>query len=196
MKKLFGLIGVVGCAVAAVSTPALARDDWNFYVGGDYQYLSPSWKTAAAKQVLPKNLANGIDAHVGVGFLSNYAVELGYMQSSANRDVIISGTPVSTKAQIGGPTLDFLGYLPFGRTGIYGIGTVGISDLEGKAKIDIGTGPVSTSKTEFGYRGGVGIEWRPIPRFGVRALVRYQSADFDDVAKHAIVANVGLNIYL
>ena len=53
----------------------------------------------------------------------------------------------------------------------------------------------SGGQSDFGFRGGLGIEERIGEQFGVRALARYQSGGFGGVTNHSILGTVGFNVY-
>lgn len=89
-------------------------------------------------------------------------------------------------------TLDGLGYLPLGDSESFDlIGTAGISRI--KAKLSIPAASYTDDDTEFGFRVGAGVQYNITETWNARTLVRYQSADFDDIAKNAVVWTAGVN---
>ncbi|HEY8947978.1 MAG TPA: outer membrane beta-barrel protein, partial [Rhizomicrobium sp.] len=107
---------IAALALACFSSSADARgngNNWLFYVGGDYQYTKPSWE-APFDKVLANSLDNGIDIHVGARWNGYFAAELGYTQSTGDRDIYgpppaagVKGPLVAkTDVTISGPTLD------------------------------------------------------------------------------------------
>lgn len=189
-------LAAFACIAAMLASPAaMAQDDaWHTYVGGGYQSLSPSYKSLGSA-LLPGSLSQGLDVHVGERFGTYYAAEVGYMSSEDSRNFTVLTLPYTSKVTVSGPTLDAYGFLPLWHSAFSLVGTAGVSYLDGKAKISGPMGSVSAGKSEFGYRAGGGIEWRPVEHFGVAVLGRYQSADFSGVANHAFVGSVGFNVY-
>lgn len=195
-------------AVAAsvfVLGAAQAKDTWYTYVGADYQHASLSYKTAN-EGYLPSSLSQGANFHIGERFTDYYAVELGYAGGSDRVDGRLAATSTDPatnytgKIDVHGPTLDLYGYMPLFKSKLSVFATGGVSYLTGKATIEVGSlngQPFSfeSSKSEFGYRVGGGVEWRFIEEFSIRATARYQSADFGGLMNNAIVGQIGVNFY-
>ena len=185
---------VLGTFGAITSASAQDTDAWQTYIGGDYQYLSLSYK-GAGSSVLPDSLSQGINIHVGERFGTYYAAEIGYMSSDASKNFTLLKVPYTSKATVSGPTLDAYAFLPLWHGPVSLVGTAGVSYLDGKAEITGPSGSIDSGKSEFGYRAGGGVEWRPTQNFGLRVIARYQSADFNGVANHAFVGSLGFNFY-
>ena len=196
MRKTL-LVGAAALGLLAMPAAALDTSSWSTYIGGDYQYVLPSYKSGLG--VAMPLLSDGFNFHIGERLGPYYAVELGYMSGVGEKNgaVMVSGvsTPFTTHVSVAGPTLDLYGYLPLFHSPVSLFGTIGGSYLDGSAKVTIGTVETNASKSEIGYRVGGGIEWRPSNIFGIRGSVRYQSADFDGLASNAIITGIDFNFY-
>lgn len=146
---------------------------------------------------------NGLNVHVGNRFHNNFGVELGYFRTKEESKSIAVGTtvgpgtvaaaPFRTKVKTQGIALDGLGYLPV-HDQVDLIGTAGITWT--KAEIEAvapGAGDGSVDESEFGFRLGGGAQAALTDAVNLRGLVRYQKADFDDVADRAWTYSLGLN---
>jgi opacity protein-like surface antigen len=196
--------GFVAGLLLATAANAASADEWFTYGGVDYQYVSPSYKNGLG--VAMPSIPEGANFHIGERFGQYYAVELGYMGGIGQKDGVLPGSdgvlktsddiPWSSKVSLSGPTFDVYGYMPLFHGPVSLLGTVGASYLRGSTTISVNGFEVKGAKSELGYRVGGGVEWRPQDRLGVRALVRFQSADFDGMASRSIIAVVGCNFYL
>lgn len=143
---------------------------------------------------------NGANIHIGNQFNKYFGAELGYFRSLNEGKNIAAGTTVGnntvaatdfkTNIKTQGFTLDDLGYLPIDQAEKFNlIGTVGATWTKAEVEID----GVSEDESELGFRAGAGAQYKLADNLNIRGLVRYQTADFDDVADRAWVYSAGLN---
>lgn len=191
MKKIF-----LTLAIIFSSTPVMAIEYptgffFKPYMGADYDYMHVSYKDGGG-DVLKSNL-NGFDIHAGARVNKYLGFEGSYLwTANADKDNVL-GSGIDTSVNVRGFTLDALGYLPVTSDNkLELIGTVGVSRLKAEFSAT-GIVGVSGSETEYKPRFGAGAEYWVTDNSNLRGLVRYQAADFDDNASHAIVASVGLN---
>lgn len=217
MKKLL----LTATCLAALTGAARADDrptwqdyfEFNPYVGADYQYTNYSYNSdynlggglaLDGDSVLNKDLSGG-NIHVGNRFNKFVGVELGYFYNAAGDKSVTAGSTVGpgtvatgdfkTKVQTQGGTLDLMGYLPVGPKDRFDlIGTGGATWTHAKLDLNVpGAGSSGVSDNEWGWRAGGGVQFHLTPQLNLRGLVRYQSADFKDIADHAVTYTVGLN---
>lgn len=201
MKKLLLL---------SVFIPSTAFAGWTPYVGidaqrTDYDYNSDydygGGVTLDGNAILEDSL-NGLNIHVGNKFNEYVGVELGIFKNKDESKATETGddigsinspTDFTTKAETRGITLDALGYYPIHEKFDL-IGTVGVSYTDAKFTLDIpGIGSDSVDESEFGLRAGAGGQFNINEQVNVRALARYQQADFDGIADDAIIYSLGMN---
>lgn len=203
MKLASKLLLAAIFALPVAAAQAADVIDWHPYVGADYQYLSASYKSynydgynVSPSTILPSSLSTGFALRVGEQFGPNYAAEVSYIQSQQTKSGNLYGVNYNGKITVYGPTADVLGFLPLWNGPISLVGTTGVSYLRasvhGDTDVDIGG---SAAKSEFGWRIGGGLEWKPAEHYGIRLITRYQTADFDGLANGAVTANIGLNYY-
>lgn len=147
---------------------------------------------------------NGIGIHVGNRFTKNFGAEFGGFynreasKSIANGTVVgagptVAGGDFTTDVKSYGLALDGLAYLPLNDKFDL-IGTAGVTWTKAKATVVVpGVGSGSDSTSELGLRGGGGAQVNLTDKVSARALVRYQTADFDDVADNAWTYSLGVN---
>ncbi len=148
---------------------------------------------------------NGLNIHVGNRFSKHFGAELGYFRTrDEDRDIaagaavgpgVVAAVPFQTKTQLQGITLDALGYLPVGPEDRFElIGTAGLSWTKGEVELNVpGAGGDSVNESELGFRIGGGAQFNITDQVNVRGLVRYNTADFDNIADRAWVYSAGLN---
>ena len=183
------------------ATQSSASNDYGFYfkptVGADYQFTSVDYGTASNgiryKDIVANSL-NGVNFHVGARVHKYLGFEAGYLTTESASKSNVLGTALNTTAKLEGFNFDALGYLPIDDKGKFElIGTVGVSRLKATfthtGLIAAGSG----SATETKGRIGAGAQYWLTDNINVRGIVRYQGADFNGVAKDAIVSNLGLN---
>lgn len=203
-------------ALAAITTmPAYADNasyNWNPYIGADYQrmqYKYNSNDTSAGialddNDLLQQGL-NGGDLHIGVRPTKNLGAELGYFRTmNESKDIaagaslgpgVVAATSFSTKVRVQGITLDALGYLPLDKNDTVDlIGTAGVLWNRAESGIVVpSVGSDSEKKSEIDWRIGAGAQVSLTHNVNLRGIVRYQTADFSDVADHAWVYTAGVN---
>ncbi len=212
MKKL---LLTTACLLAATGTARAGTDVQNYfhpYVGTDLTFSHYKYNdsynlggfTVNGNGLLNQDLY-GLNLHVGNRFSKYFGAELGYMHTtSASNTVhagdsigpgVVAATDFKTKVHTQALTLDGLGYLPLdAQDRVELVGTAGVSWTRADLSLDVpGFGGGDENKSEFGWRGGAGAQFNITPQVALRGLVRYQSADFDDVADHAVVYTAGLN---
>lgn len=177
---------LLAASLMLIAYQANAADTGFFFkptIGADYQYTNVDY-TTAADAVLNDSL-HGANIHVGARVHRNLGFEAGYSWTAdADRTV-----GIKRSVNVQGFNFDALGYLPVDDGGKFElIATAGVTNLKGKV-----TGTTSTSDTETKFRAGGGAQFWIMPNLNVRGLVRYQDADFNGIAKSAIVADAGLN---
>lgn len=204
--------------LAVLSLPAQAQEfEFKPYVGFDLQRSLYSYNknadlgggvTLNADSLFEDSL-NGINVHAGARFHKHFGAEIGYFSTRneskniAATDIVgtIGGAPVAagapgrSKVRVQGLTLDGLGYLPLGDQERFElIGTAGISWSRAKANFNTpGVGSTSDKASEIGFRAGAGAQFNVTDKMNLRGLVRYQTADFDDIADRAWIYSMGLN---
>ena len=148
---------------------------------------------------------DGLNIHVGNRFYKNLGVEFGYFRTKEESKSIANGTTVgsgivtavdfSTDVKVQGIMLDGLGYLPLDKEGKFElIGTAGLSWSKAEFTATIpGTGSIDADESEIGFRVGGGAQVNFTDNINMRGLVRYQTADFDDVVDNAWTYGLGLN---
>ena len=205
IKLSIGLAMIAGFAPAAQ-----ANESFNFkpYVGFDLQHQALDYNSSMdmgggialdGDKVLEDGL-NGLNIHIGNRFNKHLGAELGYFRTrnestniAAGDSVgpgVVAAAPFQTKVQLQGITLDALGYLPLGQSERFElIGTAGVSWIKADAELD----GVSDDSSELGFRLGAGAQFNVTEQINLRGLVRYQSADFDDVADRAYTYTLGMN---
>jgi opacity protein-like surface antigen len=212
MKKL---LLATACLLACTGTARAGTDYKDYfhpYVGTDLTFMHVKYNdsydglgvTLNGNDLLNQDLY-GLNLHVGNRFTRYFGAELGYMHTtSADKTVhagdavgpgTVAATDFKTKVKTQQITLDGFGYLPLDpKDQVDLIGTAGISWTKADIALNVpGLGGGSDDQSEFGWRGGAGAQVNITPQVALRGLVRYQSADFDDVADHAIVYTLGLN---
>jgi len=208
MKKLL----CTAAMLAALTTTAQAQETMKPYVGFDLQRTLYSYNDNYSlgggaflngNTILNDGL-NGINIHVGNRFTKNFGAEFGGFynreasKNIANGTVVGAGPTVATgdfttDVKTYGLTLDGLAYLPLNDKFDL-IGTAGVTWTKAKATIVVpGVGSGSESSSELGLRGGGGAQVNLTDKISARGLIRYQTADFDDVADHAWTYSLGLN---
>lgn len=191
MKKI-----LLTTAIIFSSTPVMAIEYpsgffFKPYIGADYDYLHVSYKDDGDK-VLESNL-NGFDVHAGARVDKYLGFEGSYLwTANADKDHVL-GSNVDTSVNVRGFTLDALGYLPITSDNRFElIATAGVSRLKAEFSA-AGLASIAGNETETKGRFGGGAEYWLSDNSNIRALVRYQGADFDSSANNAVVASVGLN---
>lgn len=186
MKRLLGTAAIL----MAFAAPAQANDYptlFNPYVGIDYQAMNVKFDGGS-------ETANGVNVHVGNRFNEHVGVELGYFHTEEVSQTIEPTLPITAKARLVGVTLDALGYLPVNEDKTLElIGSVGVSHIVAKAKFSVAGIPINDNANEWGFRAGAGAQYHITDKVSLRGMARYQSADFDDIAKRAWVYTAGLN---
>lgn len=190
MKFLTIILATIILSGAAQAAEQPTNFFFKPYVGADYQFTHVNYRDGN-EDILSQNIHGG-DIHIGARVHKNLGFEAGYLQTTeASKDNVL-GSGLDTKVKLSGYTLDALGYLPVGDGKAELIATVGISRL--KAKLDLSGAIAGTgSETETKGRIGGGAQYWLTDNLNIRGLVRYQGANFDDIAKNAIVADIGIN---
>lgn len=195
MKRIVCSLAVVSMAVSAqAASPSTSNNDFFFkpYVGADYDQVHVNYKDDS-DSVLNDNI-NGGDIHVGARVHQNLGFELGYLDSTKSSKDNLLGSGLNSNVKVNGETVDALGYLPIGAPHTLElIGTAGVSRLEASSSYTGALSSLGSSKTEVKGRVGAGAQYWLTDNLNARAIVRYQGADFGDVADNAIVSSVGLN---
>ncbi len=209
MKKF----AYTAACLALLAAPAQAADFISKpYIGIDLQHTNYDYNSninlgggnfVNANTIL-NDIQNGFNIHVGNRFTENFGAEFGAFYNRSNNKNIangavigagptVTGAAFSTDVKTYGLTLDGLGFLPLGSKFDL-IGTVGLTWTKASAKVVIpAIGSASDTTSEIGYRGGGGGQINITDKISVRGLARYQSADFDNVAKSAWTYTLGLN---
>lgn len=198
MKRLICTAAVL----AAITTPAAAQESFAFqpYIGFDLQHTRMSYDNYDDgvfafnwDEGIADNL-NGANIHVGARVHEHIGVELGYFrtQEKSKSFELLPGVQDSSDVQLSGLTLDALAYLPVTER-VDLIATAGVSRIKAELDGTIGGVAFSDDESEFGFRAGAGAQVGLTDRLNLRGLVRYQQADFDDVADHALTYSAGLN---
>lgn len=202
MKKLLLL-------TSALLLPATAQAQsvvFKPYVGFDIQRTNYAYNSnydldglSVDGDLVLEDGLNGLNIHVGNRFHENFGAEIGYFRTRqeskdiAAGDVVGDGTVAaadfSTDTQVQGFTLDALGYLPV-YDGVELIGTAGATWT--KIEVEV-TDSDDIDESELGFRAGGGIQYTFTEAISARALARYQTADFDDIADRAWTYSLGLN---
>ncbi|MCK5285091.1 MAG: porin family protein [Alphaproteobacteria bacterium] len=209
MKKLL----CTAACIAAFTFPAQAQE-MNFkpYVGFDLQRSVYDYNNydiggglALDGNTILEDSLDGLNIHVGNRFYKNLGVEFGYFRTKEESKSIANGTTVgsgivtavdfSTDVKVQGIMLDGLGYLPLDKEGKFElIGTAGLSWSKAEFTATIpGTGSIDADESEIGFRVGGGAQVNFTDNINMRGLVRYQTADFDDVVDNAWTYGLGLN---
>ncbi|MCB9991228.1 MAG: porin family protein [Rhodospirillales bacterium] len=211
MRKLLCTVA----ALAAFNFPAQAEESLPFkpYVGVDLMRVNADYNnnydagggvTLDGNALLEDSL-NGFGIHVGNRFHKNFGAELGYFRTrEEGKDIaagetvgpgVVAAVPFSTDVKIHGFTLDGLGYLPLDEDStVELVGTAGLSWNKAEAQFTVpGVGATSEDESEIGFRIGAGAQINLTEQISARALARYQSADFDDVADNLWIYSAGLN---
>lgn len=149
---------------------------------------------------------DGVNIHIGSRVHRNLGVELGYFQSQEEGKNIAEGSEIgadvvaagdyATDVKIHGVTLDALGYLPIDDAQkLELIGTAGITWTKAEMEFNAPGFLVSEkmNESEIGFRLGAGAQYNFNEHLSARGLVRYQKADFDNVADRAWTYSAGLN---
>jgi opacity protein-like surface antigen len=194
MKKIICL------AALCISNAAYASTNGFFikpYIGADYQYASFDYQDDPTIGLNGSDLAedslNGGDIHIGARVHNNLGFELSYLQTEQGKKSNILGTGINSKVEFKGFTLDAMGYLPIDEAKRFElIATAGVSRLRGKVSFD-GAATDTEKETETKGRFGGGAQYWITENVNVRALVRYQDADFDDSVNHAVLSTIGIN---
>lgn len=194
MKKLFALLPLL------FATNAYASDFFfKPYAGADYQYTNINYSDNIqgtginGSDILAESL-HGANIHAGARIHKNLGFEVGYTWTGdASKDNVL-GTGSNTKVNLSGGNFDALAYLPVDDKGHFElIATAGVTYL----KADVtANGVLASSDSQWETKGriGGGAQYWVTDNANIRALVRYQGADFDGVVDNAIIANVGLNL--
>lgn len=205
MKKL-----LLTTALVALSAPAYA-DSVVFkpYVGFDLQRSVYSYNDnydiggglALDGETVLEDALNGFNIHIGNRFHENFGLEFGYFRTKEESKNIAAGTIVGpgtvagadfeTDVKVSGFTLDALGYVPLGNFDL--IGTGGISWSKAELGVAAAGAASDVDESEIGFRAGFGAQYNFTDNVNARALIRYQSADFEDVVEHAVTGSLGLN---
>lgn len=199
--------------LTAAAIPARAQEiTFKPYVGADLQRSMYSYKSEDLgggasfdyEKVLEDDI-DGINLHVGNRFHKYFGAELGYFHSREESKSVAAGSEVGTgvvltadgktKLKTQGFTLDALGYLPVTPDEkLELIGTAGATWTKAKLKYDIdGVLSENGTESEWGLRGGAGAQYNFTENLNIRGLVRYQTADFDDLADRAWTVSTGVN---
>lgn len=148
---------------------------------------------------------NNINLHVGTRIGKYFGAEVGYFRSSEGKkniatgesvgDGLVASTDFSTKIKTHGFSLDGLGYIPLtddARAEL--IGTAGITWTKADVEMTVpGVGTAGDNLSEVGFRIGGGAQYHLTNNISARGLVRYQTADFDDIADRAWSYTLGVN---
>lgn len=200
---------LLAMTAALLLTTSANADDWTTklhpYIGADYElthlnynnnYNASGGAIIDGDKVFQNNL-NGLNVHVGIKPGTYWGAELGYFDTTNETKHVAAGAsvgpgtvaaiPFDGKSKLQGGTLDALGYLPVYKN-VDLIGTTGLA----YDTLKLG-GFVSRNKSEFDWRIGGGAQIEVIPNVNLRAIARYQTADFNNVVDNAWVYNVGLN---
>lgn len=198
---------ILTCALVALASPAMAFE-MKPYVGIDYMHmnfeLNNSYNddgvTLDANTLLEDGF-DGLHIHAGNRFHKNFGAEIGYFRTQEEDRTVPAGTtvgpglvtavPITTDVKFSGFTLDGMGYMPLGDGTIELIGTAGVTWIDADAEIE---GFGSADEDEIGFRVGGGLQANLTDRISARALVRYQTADFQDIAENAFTYSAGLNL--
>lgn len=188
-------------ALAALTAPVRADELALYpYIGLDAQFTKYEYNdnydllgTSVDVGDILANNAGGMNMHVGTRVGKHLGVELGYFRNMSKEKNLGSG--VSTEIQTTGFTLDGMGYIPVtDDKRLELIGTAGAvwtkADLTVAA---VGVGSETDDESEIGFRVGGGAQYTITDNMSARGLVRYQTADFDKIADHALTYSVGLN---
>jgi OOP family OmpA-OmpF porin len=166
--KTTGLIAVLGAAAIGFATPASAQMSMNnVYVGGGIGQskfkgeLSCDGVSGPGVSCDDKDTAFKIFA--GYQINRNFAAELTYQDFGK---VSASAAPFSVEIKSHAFDLSALGMLPFagqfagyGRLGVYAAKSEGTTNIPGVSN-------ASESNTGLVY--GLGLQWDPMPKLGVR----------------------------
>lgn len=152
--------------------------------------------------ILEENL-NGANIYIGGRFSEYFGLELGYFRNKEETKGVSAGTVVgtgtvaatsfTTDVKSHGFALDALGYVPV-APGLEIVGTAGVTWTDAEIGLSgAGIGKASADEDEFGYRLGAGLQYTLENGLGFRGLVRYQYADFDNIADDAWIYTLGVN---
>lgn len=208
---------ILSTAIAGVMTStanAGSLKELNPYIGIDYQrttldynsnYTKFGGGTSVDGNVILEDALNGFNVHAGIRPHKHVGFELGYFynieesKSIANGSTVGTGTVATanftTDVTTQGLTFDALGYLPIDKQERFElIGTAGLSITNAEVTFNVpGVGAGSADETEVGFRAGLGGQINVNENLNFRAIGRYQTADFEDVADDSMVYTVGLN---
>lgn len=196
-------------ALTMIAAMPVHADDWTSnlhpYIGADYQLTHLNYNSdyavggglALDGDKVFKSSLNGFNVHVGVKPSTYWGAEIGYFDTINETKHVAAGASVGPgtiaatnfdgKAHMQGGTLDALGYLPVGHN-VDLIGTTGLA----YDNLKVG-GFASKNKSEIDWRVGAGAQVALIQNVNLRAIARYQTADFKDIVDNAWVYTVGIN---
>jgi opacity protein-like surface antigen len=181
--------GQAAAQTRAPVRPRASLDAWYTYFGAGYQGMTISGVTAGSN--LPTSLTAGVNVHVGERMGKYFALELGFSKADGSKTVT-GATPYQTKLSVSTPTVDAYGFLPVAGS-LSLVGTAGVGYATSHAENN-GPTPFKVSKNDFAFRAGGGLEWRPVPGFGLQAIGRYQSMN-STIAKSGLQFMLGGNLY-
>lgn len=187
IRELLSATAIFAAVLAATSLPAQAQDYFNPYIGADYQLTHVDYDGGGDDNF------NGININVGNRFTDHVGVELGYFRTGTEKESGIElGIPYALKARLTGATLDAIGYLPVTQDkSLELLGTVGLSYIRADLTLDMLGVTVKDDESEWGLRAGAGVQYNLTEQVSFRGLARYQTADFEDSADHALVLTLG-----
>ncbi len=194
--------GLLGLAVASATAFTSAHaEELKPYIGLDATMINANYKTIGTvnqDDVLGNNF-KGVNPYVGVQVNKHFGVELGYLHTgdqSKSFDSSVAGlapgTNVTTKADIKGFHLDAVGTYPATEK-LDLLGSLGVARLKANITASVAGGSISGSETDTALRAGVGGRYALSDNLGVRGMLRYMKADFNDTTDGLFQYNVGLN---
>jgi opacity protein-like surface antigen len=167
------------------------------------QYVDGGTTYYLDDDVLLEDALNGINIYAGQKFNKNFGIEAGFFyndeesKNTPSGSTVGSGTvstaDINTKLKSYGLTLDAIGYMPINDK-FELLGSIGAAYT--RADYTLATSVSTAEKshdTEMELRLGAGGQIHLTEKIDARAMARYQTADFDDVADNAWVYSLGIN---
>lgn len=186
-KLLFTLIALLPIAANATDGGFYFKP----YVGANYDQYHVNY-SSGNDGIFSDNL-NGGDIHIGARVHKYLSFEGGYFDTAYSDKSGVLGTNINTSAKLDGWNADILGYLPLDDAQRFElIGTVGVARTKAKGTASA-VSSITLSDTETKGRIGAGGQFWITDKLNVRALVRYQDADFKNTIDNVVVTSIGLN---
>lgn len=186
-------------ATTALASAAQAQEfTFNPYVGLEISRLSVNYQTFNAAPGVSvdgdeifADSFNVINPVVGADLNKHLAVELGYLQTSAESESLSAVD--RTKLKMKGFHVDVLGKYPVSDK-FELLGSVGVARLEADINAILPTAgaQISGDEKDTAWRLGVGAKFNLTQNWALRGMVRYMSVDFDDSVDDLIQYGVGV----